>query len=83
MDAIDWTTARAHFAATMEGVCLDHVPLIITRGHAPSVVMMSLEDFQALEETAHLLGSGRNARRLLSSIEQLESGGGTAGDLPR
>ena len=43
----------------------------------PSVVMMSLDDYKALEETAYLLRNPRNARRLLASIAQLEEGGGT------
>jgi antitoxin YefM len=38
---------------------------------------MSLDDYQALEETAYLIRSPKNARRLLESIAQLESGGGT------
>jgi antitoxin YefM len=39
--------------------------------------MLSLEDFEALNETAYLLRTPRNARRLLASIEELESGQGT------
>lgn len=77
MDAISYSAARANLASTMDRVCNDHEPLIITRNGEQSVVMLSLEDFTALEETAHLLRSPANARRLLSAIEQLESGGGT------
>ena len=81
MNAISYTAARANFAATMERVCSDVDYLIITRTKAPSVVMLSLEAFQSLEETAHLLRSGKNARRLLAGIEQLEAGQGVARDL--
>ncbi|MDF1580985.1 MAG: type II toxin-antitoxin system prevent-host-death family antitoxin [Desulfuromonadales bacterium] len=77
MDAISYTNARSNLAKTMEKVCADHDPVIITRRNESSVVMMSLEDFQALEETAYLLKSPKNARRLLESITQLESGDGT------
>jgi len=77
MDAISYTNARSNLAKTMEKVCEDHDPVIITRRNESSVVMMSLEDFQALEETAYLLRSPKNARRLLESIAELESGGGT------
>jgi len=77
MDAISYTKARSNLAKTMEKVCDDHDPVIITRRNESSVVMMSLDDFQALEETAYLLRSPKNARRLLESITQLESGGGT------
>ena len=77
MDAIAYTTARANLASTMEQVCDDHAPVIITRKGAGSVVMISLEDYQALEETAYLLRSPKNARRLLDSIAEMASGGGT------
>ena len=81
MDAISYTNARSNLAKTMEKVCEDHDPVIITRRNENSVVMMSLEDFQALEETAYLLRSPKNARRLLESIAQLESGDGTEREL--
>lgn len=81
MDAISYTNARSNLAKTMEKVCEDHDPVIITRRNESSVVMMSLEDYQALEETAYLLRSPKNARRLLESIAQLESGSGTEREL--
>lgn len=65
----------------MDKVCDDHSPIIITRKSQRSVVMISLEDYQALEETAYLLRSPKNARRLLESIVELESGGGTEREL--
>lgn len=81
MEAISYTNARSNLAKTMEKVCEDHDPVIITRRNENSVVMMSLEDYQALEETAYLLRSPKNARRLLESIVQLESDGGTEREL--
>lgn len=81
MKAISYTSARSNLAKTMEKVCEDHDPVIITRRKESSVVMMSLEDYQALEETAYLLRSPKNARRLLESIAQLESGDGTEREL--
>ena len=83
MDAISYTNARSNLAKTMEKVCEDHDPVIITRRNESSVVMMSLEDYQALEETAYLLRSPKNARRLLESIAQLESGDGAERELTR
>jgi len=50
--------------------------LIITRNGEPSVVMLSLDDFKALEETAYLLRSPRNARRLMDAVDSLEAGRG-------
>ncbi len=81
MDAISYTAARQNLAKTMDRVCSDHEPIIITRNNEQSVVMISLEDFNALEETAYLLRSPKNAKRLLESIAQLEAGGGTEREL--
>lgn len=77
MNAIPYTLARNYLAETMEKVCDDHAPVIITRKNRSSVVMISLEDYQALEETAYLLSSPKNARRLLESIAELAASGGT------
>ena len=76
MDAITYTTARANLADTMDRVCDDHEPIIITRNSQQAVVMMSLDDFKALEETSYLLRSPKNARRLLESMASLEAGAG-------
>ncbi|MDB5848551.1 MAG: antitoxin [Rhodoferax sp.] len=76
MDAITYSSARANLARTMDRVCEDHEALIITRNGEQAVVMLSLEDFQALEETAYLLRNPTNAKRLLSAAGQLEAGKG-------
>ncbi|MGS2744520.1 type II toxin-antitoxin system Phd/YefM family antitoxin [Halomonas sp. LS-001] len=76
MDAISYTAAKTHLAKTMQQVCEDHAPMIITRNKAQSVVMISLADYEALQETAYLLRAPRNAQRLLESIAELEQGGG-------
>ena len=81
MDAISYTAARANLASTMEKVCMDHAPIIITRKSESPVVMISLEDFQAMEETTYLLRSPANARQLLESIAELEAGHGIERDL--
>jgi antitoxin YefM len=81
MDAITYTAARANLARTMDRVCEDHDPIIITRNSEQAVVMLSLEDYSALTETAYLLRSPANARRLLESLAELEQGGGTARQL--
>ncbi len=81
MEAITYTTARQNLAKTMDKVCRDRAPVIVTRKASDSVVIMSLEDFEALEETAYLLRSPRNARRLMESIAQLECGKGTEKEL--
>ncbi len=81
MDAITYTSARQNLAKTMEKVCEDHSPVIITRKKHDSVVIMSLEDYAALEETAFLLRSPKNTRRLIESIVQLAEGNGTEREL--
>ena len=81
MRAISYTSVRGNLAQTMEKVCEDHDPVIITRRNSEAVVMISLEDYEALNETAYLLQSPRNAKRLLESIEELESGRGKEREL--
>ncbi len=76
MATITYSAARTNLASTMKKVCDNHEPVIITRQKEESVVMLSLEDFRALEETAYLLRVPKNARRLLESIAELEGGGG-------
>ena len=81
MNAISYTSARENLASTMDRVCADHTPVIITRNRDQSVVMLSLEDFESLEETAYLIRSPANAKRLLEAIHALESGKGVVRDI--
>jgi antitoxin YefM len=81
MNAISYTAARENLAATMDRVCADHDPVIITRNRDQAVVMMSLDDYESLQETAYLLRAPANARRLLESIAELQSGPGIAKSL--
>ena len=81
MDAMTYSSARANLAGVMDRVCEDHEPLIITRNGDQSVVMLSLDDYKALEETSYLLRSPANARRLLASIAQLNVGQGVEREL--
>lgn len=78
MKAITYTAAREGLASTMDQVCRDRAPVVITRNRDQAVVMMSLDDYEELEETAHLLRSPTNARRLLAAILSLDSGKGKA-----
>jgi antitoxin YefM len=55
--------------------------MIITRNGDQSVVMLSLEDYKALEETAYLLRTPNNARRLISAVAQLNAGKGVQREL--
>ena len=81
MRAISYTAARSNLASTMKKVCDDHDPVIITRKNEDSVILMSLDDYESLTETAYLTNSPKNVKRLLESIEQLESGKGIEKEL--
>jgi antitoxin YefM len=81
MDAIPYTRLRSNLASEMDRVCEDHAPIIVTRKASSSVVMISLDDYEALEETSYLLRSPKNARRLLKSVDELEAGNGSEKEL--
>lgn len=81
MDSISYTAARSNLAKTMSKVCDDHAPVAITRKGEGAVVMISMDDYQALEETAYLLRSPKNTQRLIEAISALEKGNGTERNL--
>lgn len=74
MQVLTFSQARADLKQTMDEVCADHEPVVVTRQRGEPVVMLSLADYRGLEETLHLLSSHANASRLKSSIGQLKSG---------
>jgi antitoxin YefM len=74
MKSITYTAARENLASTINRVCEDNTPVVITRNRDQAVVMLSLSEYESLQETAHLLRSPANAKRLLKSIESLERG---------
>jgi antitoxin YefM len=80
MDSIPYAKARAELAKLMERVCERHEPVTITRRGGNPVVMLSLADYRSLEETAYLLRSPENARRLIDAIDELERGNSTEGE---
>ena len=81
MKTMSYSESRAHHAEVLDFVVDDREEVVITRaGHEP-VVIVSLDDYESLKETAYLLRSPENARRLLTAIERLESGKGTPREL--
>jgi antitoxin YefM len=81
MKTMSYTESRARYAEVLDGVANDREEVIITRaGHDP-VVIVSLEDYESLRETAYLMRSPANARRLLDAMERLEAGHGEPHDL--
>ncbi len=81
MDVLSFTDTRARLKAVMDRVVADRSPVVVTRQQAEAVVMVSLSDWNAMEETLHLLSSPANAARLAQSIAELDAGGGTERDL--
>ena len=76
MKSITYTAARENLASTINRVCEDHAPVVITRNRDQAVVMLSLAEYESLQETAYLLRSPANARRLLTGIDTLKRGKG-------
>ena len=81
MDVISYSDTRARLKEVMDRVVADHAPVVVTRQKAESVVMVSLSDWNAMEETLHLLSTKANQTRLLDAVRQLDSGAGEARDL--
>ncbi len=76
MDSISCAAARRNLAGAMDKLCSERLPVAIRRNRDRSVVMLSLEDYEALEETAYLLRSPANVKRLLDAIQALGTGEG-------
>ena len=74
MNILTFSEARACLKHAMDDVCRDHEPTLITRRHGEHVVIMSLDDFNSIQETLHLLGSPANAKRLSESVAQFNAG---------
>lgn len=74
MDSISYSDFRSKLASLMDKVSEDHKPLLITRRNGEPAVLMSLEDFQSYDETAYLMASPKNAKRLNQAITDIEKG---------
>lgn len=71
---VTYSDLRKNLANVLDGVINDHVPVLVTRQNNKTAVLISLDDFNAYEETDYLLRSPANAKRLRASIAQIESG---------
>jgi antitoxin YefM len=72
MEALSYSETRARLKEVMDRVAEDHTPMVISRHKAEAVVLISLADWNAMEQTAHLLSTPRNRKRLKSAIRQLD-----------
>jgi antitoxin YefM len=78
MSTITYSTARDHLAEVWDQTISTREPVIVSRRGAESIVMLPLEEWEGLKETAHLLRSPTNARRLLAALNRLARGEGEA-----
>jgi antitoxin YefM len=76
MDALNFSETRKNLKSVMDQVVRDHTPVMVSRKNGESVVLVSLADWNAAEETAHLLSQRANAERLAASIAELDAGKG-------
>lgn len=81
MRTMSFSESRANYAATLDSVIDDREEVVITRSGREPVVMVALDEYESLKETAHLLRSPENAQRVLGAIERLEAGGGARREL--
>ncbi len=81
MNSLSFSDARANLKSAMDRVVHDKAPIAITRQKAEGVVMVSISEWEAIEETLHLLRSPANAKRLLTGISELQAGDGETRDL--
>lgn len=81
MKTMSYTESRARYAEVLQSVEDDREEIIITRAGHESAVILSLDDYNSLRETAYLMQSPRNAIRLIEAVERLEAGEGETHDL--
>lgn len=81
MKTISYTESRARYAEVLDSVINDREEVVITRAGRDAVVMVSLDDYESLRETAYLMRSPANARRLFDAMERLEAGRGAPHEL--
>ena len=78
MDVLSYSDTRARLKEVMDRVVEDRAPVVVARKRGEAVVMVSLADWKAMEETFHLLSTPANARRLTEAVRQLDARKGRA-----
>ena len=81
MQTINFSQTRQNLASTFDSVVNNCMPVIVTRQNKESVVILSMKDYRAMEETMYLTQSQANAKRLNRAIAQLEAGKGKKREL--
>ena len=81
MEAVTSSDLRANLKHVLDSVVDDRNPVVVTRQRGKPVVMVSLDDWNSMQETMYLLSTPNNAERLLSSIAALDRGEGVEREL--
>lgn len=81
MEIVTYSETRANLKAVLDRVVDDCVPIVITRQRGKPVVMISMDDWNSMQETRYLLSTPNNAKRLLDAIERLDAGEGEEHEL--
>ena len=81
MKSVNFSYTRQNLASTFDFVVDNSMPVMVTRQNKESVVIISMKDYRAMQETAYLMQSHANAKRLNRSISQLEAGLGKKREL--
>ena len=74
MIAANYTEFRTGLKNYLDNVEFNDETLIIKRGSGKGTVLLSLDEYNSIMETLHLLSSKKNAKRLFESIEQMKTG---------
>ncbi len=74
MDHVSYTELRQYLTKHLDTVCDDRAPLVVTRRNGEPVVVLALTEYEALEETLHLLSNPANAEHLRKSIAEADAG---------
>jgi antitoxin YefM len=80
MATMNYSDLRASLKKVMDRAVEDHEEVIITRRNGGDVVMLSMEDWSAIQETLYLTSTPNNAKRLRDSIDELDRGLGIEKD---
>ncbi len=74
LNAVNYSEARKNLASIMDSVCDSSDVVVVTRRKSRPVVIMSLDEYNSIQETGYLLRNPANAERLRESIEDMKKG---------
>lgn len=81
MDVVNYTDFRKHLKRNLDNVSDNDEVVVVSRSQNKNVVVLSLKEYNSLNETIHLLSSDKNRQRLSEAIKEMESGSSFKHDL--